>query len=317
MPSVERHGPDRNAEWDAFVDGAKNATFLFYRSYMDYHAPCFIDHSLIFKQNGMTVALLPAHEAAGDLSSHGGLTYGGLIVGDDMTTAMMLAVFKALIGYARETGFKALQYKTVPTIYHRRPAEEDRYALFRFDAKLMRRDILSVVDPAAGALRQTRRRRAAAKAVRAGISVVEDTNFSVFWPVLEALLSERYDTVPVHSLAEIKLLHSQFPNHIRLFTARDGSGEIQAGAVIYESIQVAHVQYMAASGAGRGNGALDLVLSHLLDQVFTTKQWFDFGISNEAEGRVLNEGLIDFKEGFGARAVVHDIYRFDLAGDGL
>ncbi len=317
MPSVERHSPDRNAEWDAFVDGAKNATFLFYRSYMDYHAPRFIDHSLIFKQNGMTVALLPAHEAAGDLSSHGGLTYGGLIVGDDMTTAMMFAVFKALIGYAREAGFKALQYKTVPTIYHRRPAEEDRYALFRFDAKLMRRDVLSVVDPAAGALRQTRRRRAAAKAVRAGISVVEDTDFSVFWPVLEALLSERYDTVPVHSLAEIELLHSQFPNHIRLFTARDSAGEIQAGAVIYESIQVAHVQYMAASGTGRGNGALDLVLSHLLDQVFTTKQWFDFGISNEAEGRKLNEGLIDFKEGFGARAVVHDIYRFDLAGDGL
>ena len=27
-----------------------------------------------------------------------------------------------------------------------------------------------------------------------------------------------------------------------------------------------------------------------------------------------NEGLIDFKEGFGARAVVHDHYTIDLAG---
>ncbi|MDA1100677.1 MAG: GNAT family N-acetyltransferase [Proteobacteria bacterium] len=316
MPSVQRHSPDRNAEWDTFVDGAKNATFLFCRGYMDYHAQRFIDHSLVFEQNGMTVALLPAHEASGSLSSHGGLTYGGLIVGDDMTTTLMLSVFKALIGYAREAGFEALQYKTVPTIYHRRPAEEDRYALFRMGAKLVRRDVLSVVHPAAGASRQTRRRRAAAKAVKAGLSVAEDTDFSAFWPVLAALLNERHDTVPVHSLAEIELLHSRFPNHIRLFTARDGAGEILAGAVIYESIQVAHVQYMATSAAGRGNGALDLVLSHLLDHVYAAKQWFDFGISNEAEGRVLNEGLIEFKEGFGARAIVHDSYRFDLAGDG-
>ena len=71
---------------------------------------------------------------------------------------------------------------------------------------------------------------------------------------------------------------------------------------------------MATSAAGRDNGALDLVLAHLIDDVFAAKPWFDFGISNEMDGQVLNEGLIDFKEGFGARAVSHDFYRLDLAG---
>jgi len=317
MLSVQRYAPDRKAEWDAFVGSAKNATFLFHRDYMDYHAQRFIDHSLIIEHDGTPIALLPAHEGEGVLRSHGGLTYGGLIIGDAMTTALMLAVFEALMSYAREAGFEVLRYTTVPTIYHRRPAEEDRYALFRIGAKLVRCDVLSVVSPAAGASRQTRRRRAAAKAVKAGIMIVEDNDFPAFWPVLEAVLSERHDTAPVHTLAEIELLHGRFPDHIRLFNARDGSGEILAGAVIYESVQVAHVQYMATSAAGRGNGALDLVLSHLLDQVFVTKRWFDFGISNEAEGRTLNEGLIEFKEGFGGRAVVHDFYQLDLAGDEL
>ncbi len=312
MPSVHRHAPDRTAEWDRFVDGAKNATFLFRRGYMDYHAERFADHSLWIERKGTVVALLPAHSAAGTLHSHGGLTYGGLIVGDAMTTALMLEVFDALVSYARAAGFEALHYKTVPAIYHRCPAEEDRYALFRHGAELARRDVLSVVHPAAGANRQTRRRRAVEKALNACIEVVEDNDFQAFWPLLNAVLNERHDTTPVHSLAEIELLRGRFPDHIRLFTARDGSGEIQAGVVIYESCQVAHVQYMAASAAGRGNGALDLVLSGLLDPVFAKKRWFDFGISNEAEGRVLNQGLVDFKEGFGARAVVHDSYRLDL-----
>jgi hypothetical protein len=40
--------------------------------------------------------------------------------------------------------------------------------------------------------------------------------------------------------------------------------------------------------------------------------YFDFGISNERGGRILNEGLADYKEGFGARAVAHDFYELML-----
>ena len=43
------------------------------------------------------------------------------------------------------------------------------------------------------------------------------------------------------------------------------------------------------------------------------ERYFDFGISNEQGGRKLNRGLIDQKEGFGARAVVHDHYAIDFA----
>ncbi len=302
--------------WDEFVHGAKNATFLFYRDYMDYHAGRFHDHSLIIERDGAPLALLPANGSDEVLESHGGLTYGGLIVGDGMSTVLMEEVFTAVARYAANAGFLALFYKTVPAIYHRCPAEEDRYALFRAGAELVRRDVLSVLRPASGMPRQQRRRRALGKAVKAGLVVVEDTGLAAFWPILEALLETRHGTVPVHTLDEIETLHHRFPAQIRLFTARDEAAALQAGAVIYESPCVAHVQYMATTAAGRSNGALDLVLAHLIDDVFAAKPWFDFGISNEMDGRVLNEGLISFKEGFGARAVVHDFYRLDLAGYG-
>jgi lipid II:glycine glycyltransferase (peptidoglycan interpeptide bridge formation enzyme) len=42
----------------------------------------------------------------------------------------------------------------------------------------------------------------------------------------------------------------------------------------------------------------------------------DFGISTELDGRQLNAGLIDYKEGFGARAVNYDFYEMPVSRDG-
>ena len=41
-------------------------------------------------------------------------------------------------------------------------------------------------------------------------------------------------------------------------------------------------------------------------------QDFDFGISTEAEGMILNEGLYRFKSEFGGGGVVHEFYEMRL-----
>jgi hypothetical protein len=75
---------------------------------------------------------------------------------------------------------------------------------------------------------------------------------------------------------------------------------------------VAHAQYIAASDAGRETGALDGLFQHLISLHAATHRYFDFGISNTDQGRVLNEGLVRQKEEFGGGAVVHDVYRATL-----
>ena len=40
--------------------------------------------------------------------------------------------------------------------------------------------------------------------------------------------------------------------------------------------------------------------------------FFDFGVSNDQQGRFLNCGLIEKKESFGGRAVVHDFYKISI-----
>lgn len=310
---VTRYGCAQRDAWQSFVAGSRNGTFLFDRDFMEYHGNRFEDHSLMVRDAaGGLVGLLPANVDGTVLNSHGGLTYGGLVVGASpgsvQVLGMLAAVREALPGF----GIECLAYKTVPWIYHRQPAEEDRYALFRLGARLVRRDVLSVVTPRDRLPFQERRARGIRGAAKAGVVVAETTDFGSFWSVLEENLRQRHGVGPVHSLAEIEMLAARFPRNIRLFIASLDAAVI-AGVAMFVTDRVAHVQYISANDTGRRNHALDLLFATLLDREFAAVPYFDFGISNEQQGRILNEGLVAQKEGFGARTVVHDYYELDAS----
>ena len=107
------------------------------------------------------------------------------------------------------------------------------------------------------------------------------------------------------------MLAERFPENISLWAAYDGQ-EMLAGIVIYETPLVAHCQYIANSENGRNVGALDLVVDYLINDIYTEKTFFDFGISNEKEGRYLNAGLVGQKQEFGGRAIAYDFYEWSL-----
>lgn len=305
---VQRYESRDSGAWNDFVRASKNGTFLFDRDYMDYHSDRFVDHSLVLRdEDGRILALLPATERDNELHSHAGLTYGGLVLGNATGSVAAIGMIEAICAYLPTNGLAVLHYKTIPSIYHQQPAEEDRYALFRAGAALTRRDVLSVV-PREGRLKyQERRARGVRSAAKADVEVVESQDFEPFWRVLGDTLRERFGARPVHSLEEIILLRSRFPESIRLFEARV-EGLTAAGCVIFETARVAHVQYIATSAAGKKIHGLDAVFDHLLRNVYPDKHFFDLGGSNGDAGDMLNTGLVEQKEGFGARTIVHDYY---------
>ena len=302
------------AEWDEFVKCSKNGTFLFQRDYMDYHADRFVDCSLMFYKRGELVAVLPANYKEEELRvySHGGLTYGGLVLSERISVADTMQVMSCAMEWMKLTlGAKEWIYKSVPYIYHRIPAEEDLYALFRQEATLAARGVSAVIAQDNSLPMQELRRRGAKKAINNGVGYEESDELQAFWNILEEVLASRHDCKPVHTIEEIQRLKSLFPNDIRLFVAK-ADGRIVAGTLVYETSQVAHAQYIAASKEGRAVGALDGLFCYLINEVFAEKKYFDFGISTEQGGRYLNEGLAFQKEGFGARAVVYDTYSIKL-----
>jgi hypothetical protein len=299
--------------WDKFVMESKNGTFLFMRDYMDYHEDRFVDCSVVVAdRSGRVVALFPANKVACRLVSHGGLSYGGMVSDRSMTTSRALDVFAAWLEYCRDMGIEEIIYKTVPAIYHRAPADEDRYALFCHNAQLYRREVLSVVELAAIAPPQERRRRGARKAAKHGLEVRESNDLEEFWPILATNLAAHHYLKPVHTVAEMRLLRDRFPTNISLVGVFQGA-RMCAGSVLYHAGPAIHAQYIAATDDARRIGALDLLFTTLIAGARQQVRYFDFGNSNEQEGRYLNRGLADFKEGFGARAICQDFYRLALS----
>jgi hypothetical protein len=300
------------AEWNRFVAAARNGHFLFDRGFMEYHSDRFIDFSLLFFEKERLIGVLPANRRDDTMYSHQGLTFGGIVAGDRLGADRMLTVFDAMRCYLAQAGVRSLVYKPVPHIYHRRPAEEELYALFRHGAELVRRDISTSISYACP-LQATRTREASIrKAQAAGIVLSESDRWGDYWELLNAVLWSRHGLRPVHSIAEIVMLHRRFPEAIRLFTAQALAGPILAGVVIFETAIVAHAQYGSVSEEGRRIRALDALYMYLIDFYRSSKRWFDFGISSEQEGRVLNSGLARQKEEFGATGIAYDTYRLSM-----
>jgi hypothetical protein len=303
----------RQREWDDFVGAAKNGHFLFYREYMDYHADRFPDASLMFyDERDRLIGLLPATVREETLSSHAGLSFGGVISARSMKVELMLELFAAMCARLRERGIREIIYKPVPHIYHQLAAEEDLYALFRLGGRLIRRDVSATIDRHARLPFSKGRNWALKQAARNDLEVTQSIDFAAFMAIEEDLLHWKHDARPTHSAAEIAMLAGRFPDNIKLFAAGRG-GQMLAGVVIYETARVAHTQYIGASEEGRKLGALDLIFQHLIHDRYAAKGYFDFGISTEDGGRHLNAGLIKNKESYGARATVFDWYSLDLS----
>lgn len=309
---IRRYRREDKELWNSFVNKARNATFLFDRNYMDYHADRFDDNSFMFYHKGKLKAVLPANVAGDTLYSHQGLTYGGLLLDKKATVEDVLECFDSQNSWLRENGISKVVYKALPWIYQQYPSEEDLYALtWKCKAQLISRDISSsiVID---NKLKFAESRKSGIrKALSLNIEVGESNDVDGFWHVLEDNLGNRYNAKPVHTANEMKLLMSRFPNNIKLYVAKM-NGEIVGGTLIYVTPQVVHTQYISASVEGKKHGALDLLFDYIINKVYANCRYFDFGKSTEQGGAYLNEPLIFQKEGFGGRGVCYDWYQWEL-----
>lgn len=299
--------------WNRFVHESKNGTFLFHRDYMDYHKDRFHDSSLLISKKGNLYALLPANRDGDTLVSHGGLTYGGLLLNHKATATEVIEIMQQASIFLHANGIRKVIYRPTPWIYHALPSEEDLYALtMTLGAQLAYREISTAIKLGnEETYYTTLRKRCIKRAMSYGLSVRETSDFESFWNILTKVLQERHQTNPVHSLSEILLLKDRFPQNIRLFMAYKDSHPL-GGTLVYLTHNVAHAQYIAANEDGRKYGALDLTFSHLIEHTFQGVQYFDFGKSTELCGTRLNEPLLFQKEGFGGRAICYDTYIFSV-----
>lgn len=297
--------------WNNFVSVSKNATFLFHRDFMEYHQDKFEDYSLLIYYKNKLVALLPANIKEGVLYTHQGLSYGGFILSDKIGFSSVLGAFFSALNFLSDNNINKLIFKQLPKIYLNKPSDELEYFLFVLKANLFRRDVSMVIDLDKEIRYSKLRKREINRAKRENLKFYEDEDFSLFWnKILIPNLHEKYNVLPVHTLDEISKLKEKFPNHIKQFNVFDND-EILAGCTVFETKNVAHLQYISTNETVK-KGALDYLIDQLITKIYAEKKYLNFGISNENQGKQINSGLLKWKQSFGASSVVHDFYEVDI-----
>ena len=280
---------------------------------MEYHQDRFEDFSLlIFDENQQLMAILPANKVDNTLFSHQGLTYGGILLDEKIKLSDCISITKSVFEYLSAFGFKKLIFKEVPTIYHQLPSDELQYLMFVLQGNLVRRDVLSVLDLKSQFVFSRDRKNGIKRGLKNNLIVKEEADFKSFWnEILIPNLALKHQAKPVHTLEEIQYLYSKFPNNIRQFNVYQND-KIVAGTTVFESKLVAHSQYISGNSDKNELGSLDFLHDYLISNVFKDKKYFDFGISNENQGKNINEGLMYWKESFGARSITQDFYEVPI-----
>jgi hypothetical protein len=279
---------------------------------MDYHSDRFSDYSLLFYVGRRLYAVMPAHEVGTWFCTHRGLTYGGLLMDDAVTTADVLVLFDELNHYLRSQGFSRVLYRAIPWVYHRLPSEEDLYAMFwKCGARLQQRMSGTVISLGEHVPWRKDHRRRLRQALVHDIRVERDGSLEAFWPLLNDNLKRKFNAQSVHTLDEILLLKSRFPQNIIQYNAYLGD-ELVGGITFYIMGHVLHGQYSGTNDEGKQCGAMEAIYEQVMFHDFVDMRYLDFGTSNEDGGRLLNEGLIAHKEGYGGRTVCYDTYEWTL-----
>ena len=302
--TIECYNTIYKSDWDNHVSLSKNSHFMHYRDDLEYHGKRFTDSSLLFFDgNKKLVGIMPAANVQGELISHPGLTFGGILVRENLKYAIYEDIFRALCEFVKkDKSINSITIKPVPYIYHSYPADEILYSFYQEKFEFIQVDLCSTIDLSKIVSFQKRRIRAIKKANKYALKLKCSDNLEEYWLLLSSVLFSRHGVRPVHTLSEIKLLMEFFPKNIKCFTAMN-KGICVAGVIMFETDTVSHTQYIATSEDGKRIGALDWLFNELIEKYRGKKKYFSFGTSSENYGKSLNYGLLQQKEGFGALSV--------------
>ncbi len=298
--------------WNTFISVAKNATFLFHRNFMEYHSDRFQDYSLLVFDENQLIAVLPANRVGATVYSHQGLSYGSLVVKEDIRIKEYVTIVKELMQFLQTNGVENFEIKLLPKIYNITISDEMDYVAFLMQSSLFRTDVYLTMDMQIDYQPNRNRKRALKIASELGIEIKEEKNYNGFWnQILIPNLQERFGVSPVHSYEEIEKLAAIFPENILLFNAYQDN-VLKAGVVMFLTETVAHFQYSSGGNDRNDTAALDVLFDFII-QKYAHKKYVSFGSSSEDNGLKLNEGLAYWKESFGAKTTVQSFHRFQTS----
>ncbi len=320
MMRIRRLENTDKADWTDFVLRSNNGTVFQLPAFLDYHpAGRFDNHHLAQEgAKGLEVIIPGALTQREDgiwFRSYPGASYGGPVLQDSAGLHFVEKSVDALIEYCRKQGWTGIEITPPPTVYYRRPHNYLEFALIKRGFTYPRRELTAVIDLSrlgeelnlgfrSSALRGVR------KAIKSGVRVEENDDFSLFYPVLESNLQQRHGVRPTHTLEELELLRSLLgPQRIKQFVAL-ADGQVLGGMVMFHcNPRTTLAFYISHDQEHQALRPVNLVYMEVIRWAKSMGyHYLDLG--TYTLDMDVNYGLCRFKESFSARGV----FRNTLAG---
>jgi len=309
---IKRYTPELASVWDNLIDESVNGSFILKRSFMDYHQDRFEDFSYLIWGHKKVIAAFVAgmpRKRLNDqtLTAHPGLTYGGLIITDNLKYSLLEEIYNALLDNFKNNNIINILITPTPIVFCGKKSDDNIFYFYKNEFVLVNRELNSVIDLSQSNKLSSRQKNNLRKARKNNVKIELSRCFHSFWEILTDNLLQVHGVKPVHTLAEIEYLVEKNPENIALYIAKI-ENRIVAGVVVFKDINKGylHSQYISTTAEGRLVGAVDAIFFHLIQTARADYQRFSFGIST-VKGEI-NYGLLGYKEGFGASAEVVDTY---------
>jgi len=313
MISIRQAGPGDRDIWTDFILRSNNGTIFHLPDFLDYHPEGrFRNHHLIVENASGIVSVIPGaltdREDGTWFRSYPGASYGGPVFNDSLGLSKIENTIDELCSYCRSNGFRGIELTPPPIVYYRRPHNYLEFSLVKRDFKYMKRELTAVIDLSRFGEELNLGFRSSAirgvkKAEKNGVEVSENSDFSLFYHVLESNLQQRHGVKPTHTLEELEKLRSLLGrDRIRQFIAMK-DGDVLAGMVMFHcNPRVTLAFYISHD---QEHQALRPVNSVYMEVIRWAKQmgyhYMDLGTFTL--NMDVNYGLCRFKESFSARGI--------------
>ena len=305
-------------EWEKFISDSNNGTIFQKQAFLKYHINrTFVDGSLVIKNKGTIVAVVPAAIKENILYSHPGSSYGGIVLSHNLDFKMIHDILKMIDEYCIAHKYKALFLINSPSIYQKKSDQSLDYLLQWNGFKQTELYISHAVDMSKTSdilslLTKRKRRYINNNQELNSLTFEEETYLDEFYDIL-ITSKKKYNTTPTHSLDELIKLKDMFPEQIRLLVTRNENKIIGGSLIFFTNDNVALVFYNTILEEYRESQIAMLQLYKCMEIAKKYNlHWIDFGVSHtpEEENPLAPKfSLIHFKEQFNAKGVLRIAYQ--------
>ena len=316
------------AKVDEFIlDTLSNGEFINSVKYLSYHPKNrFIDDSIIVKDinSGGIKCVVMAGCKNNDNStiiSHPGTTFSGPIFKSSQSISEMTDIFKSVLEYY-ETKYKKIEFRIQPTSYASQPIEDILYMFTKNGYTLGYTALANIINIShlkdeddIFKLYESKRRNQVKKSIRDYNYTFQKQNYieENIWRNMNENLENRFEASTTHSYEEIIGLMNMMPNNIIPYIVQKDESQYGAFGLIYKFKNVFHTQYLDLNyQLSREYPNLLLIHNLIKEAINEGYHYFSFGASTENSGEYINEGLYNYKKGFGGGRIIQPVFRKEL-----